>query len=212
MSMEIVEEALEYIWVLEEQNENTVENFLKVFDKDILERLLKEGYIKLENGKINLIGEGREIAKNIVRRHRLAEVLLTAVFDVEKDASEGFACKFEHIIDEELTDKICTFLGHPALCPHGKEIPRGNCCLKYTKEVKSIIIPLQELEIGKKAEIVYTIIKDKSLLERFSSLGLQPRKIIELKQKFPSFTVKLGNSLISFDRDVAKSIYVKPLD
>ncbi len=211
--MEIIEEALEYIWVLEEQEENTVENFLKVFDKDILERLVREGYIKIKgNGEIKLIGRGRKIAKKIIRRHRLAEVLLTTVFDVEKEASEGFACKFEHIIDEELTDKICTFLGHPALCPHGKEIPRGECCLKYTKEVKSIIIPLQELEIGKKAEIVYTLIKDKSLLERFSSLGLQPKRVVELKQKFPSFTIKLGSSLISFDREVAKSIYVKPLD
>lgn len=211
--MEIIEEALEYIWVLEEQEENTVENFLKIFDRNILEKLIEKGYVKIKgNGEIHLVGRGKKIAKDIVRRHRLAEVLLTTVFDVEKEASEGFACRFEHIIDEELTDKICTFLGHPALCPHGKEIPRGECCLKYTKEVKSIIIPLYELEIGKKAEIVYTLIKDKSLLERFSSLGLQPKRIIELKQKFPSFTIKLGNSLISFDRDVAKSIYVKPLE
>jgi len=34
----------------------------------------------------------------------------------------------EHIIDPEVTASICSFLGHPRKCPHGKPIPSGNCC------------------------------------------------------------------------------------
>jgi Mn-dependent DtxR family transcriptional regulator len=41
---------------------------------------------------------------------------------------EQQACKFEHILSPEATDKICTFLGHPRTCPHGAPIPRGACC------------------------------------------------------------------------------------
>jgi Mn-dependent DtxR family transcriptional regulator len=43
---------------------------------------------------------------------------------------EQQACKFEHILSPEATDKICTFLGHPRTCPHGAPIPRGGCCDK----------------------------------------------------------------------------------
>ena len=38
---------------------------------------------------------------------------------------EQQACKFEHILSPEATDKICTFLGHPRTCPHGAPIPPG---------------------------------------------------------------------------------------
>jgi Mn-dependent DtxR family transcriptional regulator len=41
---------------------------------------------------------------------------------------EQQACKFEHILSPEATDKICTFLGHPKTCPHGAPIPPGKCC------------------------------------------------------------------------------------
>jgi Mn-dependent DtxR family transcriptional regulator len=41
---------------------------------------------------------------------------------------EQQACKFEHILSPEATDKICTFLNHPLTCPHGAPIPPGSCC------------------------------------------------------------------------------------
>ena len=41
---------------------------------------------------------------------------------------EQQACKFEHILSPEATDKICSFLGHPRTCPHGAPIPPGPCC------------------------------------------------------------------------------------
>ena len=43
---------------------------------------------------------------------------------------EQQACKFEHILSQEATEKICTFLGHPRTCPHGAPIPPGPCCGK----------------------------------------------------------------------------------
>src|SRR5438445_121781 len=42
--------------------------------------------------------------------------------------AEQQACKFEHILSTEATDKICRFLGHPRTCPHGAPIPPGPCC------------------------------------------------------------------------------------
>jgi putative ABC transport system ATP-binding protein len=73
--------------------------------------------------------KGRRRAEDVIRRHRLAEVLFIKTFHVADEAEvEEQACKFEHILSAEATDRICTFLGHPLSCPHGSPIPRGACC------------------------------------------------------------------------------------
>jgi ABC-type glutathione transport system ATPase component len=78
---------------------------------------------------VALTPRGRERAGNIIRRHRLAERLFTDSLAMDSESEiEQQACKFEHILSPEATDKICTFLGHPRTCPHGAPIPPGPCC------------------------------------------------------------------------------------
>ena len=71
---------------------------------------------------------GRVRARDLVRRRRLAEVLFSSTLRVPEARMEYTACRMEHIIDPEVTDSICAFLGHPRHCPHGKPIPFGDCC------------------------------------------------------------------------------------
>jgi energy-coupling factor transporter ATP-binding protein EcfA2 len=72
---------------------------------------------------------GRHRAAELIRRHRLAERLFTESLGlIDEHEVEEQACKFEHILSPEATDKICTFLGHPTSCPHGAPIPPGACC------------------------------------------------------------------------------------
>jgi len=78
---------------------------------------------------VELTPRGCERAGNIVRRHRLAERLFTDSLAMDSESEiEQQACKFEHILSPEATDKICSFLGHPRTCPHGAPIPPGPCC------------------------------------------------------------------------------------
>jgi len=78
---------------------------------------------------VELTARGRQRAADIIRRHRLAERLFKDSLAVESESEiEQQACKFEHILSPEATEKICTFLGHPRTCPHGAPIPRGQCC------------------------------------------------------------------------------------
>src|SRR5258708_19705179 len=74
--------------------------------------------------------KGRQRAEDVIRRHRLAEILFTQTFHVhdEKEVAEQ-ACRFEHILSPEATDSICTFLGHPRPCPHRSPIPPDQSCL-----------------------------------------------------------------------------------
>jgi putative ABC transport system ATP-binding protein len=77
---------------------------------------------------VQLTEAGRRRARDVVRRHRLAERLFKDTFAVDDSEAHTQACKFEHIISPELDQRICTFLGHPKTCPHGNPIPPGECC------------------------------------------------------------------------------------
>jgi len=79
-------------------------------------------------GEVQLTESGARRARDVVRRHRLAERLFTDTFAIEDAEAHQQACRFEHIITPELDQRICSFLGHPKTCPHGNPIPPGPCC------------------------------------------------------------------------------------
>ena len=92
---------------------------------------LKPSGVSVGDGSlvVALTARGRQRAADIIRRHRLAERLFTDSLALDSESEiEQQACKFEHILSPEATDKICTFLGHPRTCPHGAPIPPGQCC------------------------------------------------------------------------------------
>jgi putative ABC transport system ATP-binding protein len=80
------------------------------------------------NSEVRLTESGARRARDVVRRHRLAERLFTDTFAIEDAEAHQQACRFEHIITPELDRRICSFLGHPKTCPHGNPIPPGPCC------------------------------------------------------------------------------------
>jgi Mn-dependent DtxR family transcriptional regulator len=78
---------------------------------------------------VEFTDKGRQKAGDIIRRHRLAERLFIESLGMrnEEEVAQQ-ACKFEHILSPEATDRICAFLNHPRTCPHGAPIPAGACC------------------------------------------------------------------------------------
>jgi putative ABC transport system ATP-binding protein len=80
------------------------------------------------SGEVRLTETGSRRARDVVRRHRLAERLFTDTLAIEDAEAQLQACRFEHLITPELDQRICSFLGHPKTCPHGNPIPPGPCC------------------------------------------------------------------------------------
>src|SRR6266702_254986 len=92
---------------------------------------LKPAGVSIGDGAlvVELTPRGQKRAADIIRRHRLAERLFTDSLAMDSETEiEQQACKFEHILSPEATDKICIFLNHPRTCPHGAPIPPGPCC------------------------------------------------------------------------------------
>jgi putative ABC transport system ATP-binding protein len=94
----------------------------------MLGRMADLKLVELGSGEVRFTERGKGRARDVIRRHRLAERLFTDTFDVSDPEAHSDACKFEHIISPELDQRICTFLNHPKTCPHGNPIPPGNCC------------------------------------------------------------------------------------
>src|SRR6266850_1814624 len=87
---------------------------------------------------VELTPRGMKRAGDIIRRHRLAERLFTDSLAMDSETEiEQQACKFEHILSPEATDKICIFLNHPRTCPHGSPIPPGPCCGKQAQQAQT---------------------------------------------------------------------------
>jgi putative ABC transport system ATP-binding protein len=99
----------------------------------VLARMSELRLVEMQNGDVQLTLIGSRRARDVVRRHRLAERLFKDTFAIDDTEARDQACKFEHIISPELDQRICSFLGHPKTCPHGNPIPPGDCCDRKSK-------------------------------------------------------------------------------
>jgi putative ABC transport system ATP-binding protein len=127
---------LEQIWICgEESTPAQVERISVTGAVDVrntIGRMVDLHLVDVRDSEVQLTERGSQRARDVVRRHRLAERLFKDTFSIEDSEARNQACKFEHIISPELDQRICTFLGHPKTCPHGNPIPPGDCCATRT--------------------------------------------------------------------------------
>ncbi|MGQ0823491.1 MAG: metal-dependent transcriptional regulator [Actinomycetota bacterium] len=87
-------------------------------------RLSDQGFVELKTDRtLHLTAKGRCLATTVVRRHRLAERLLTDVIGLEWEKVHREADRWEHAISADVEEKLVELLGDPATCPHGNPIP-----------------------------------------------------------------------------------------
>lgn len=213
MGSKLRDEILECLWVLKEKGSSSFADVLENVDdndaSDVIRKMEKAGYIDVSDDKITFTDKGETRARDLTRRHRLAERLFHDVLEVGMKESEETACEIEHFLSPSVTDSVCSFLGHPPTCPHGKPIPRGACCSKYRSELKPLVMQLKEMEVGLKGRIVFIKPSESSRLERLATMGIVPGSIIRLKQKRPSFVLEIDETTLAVDNLIAEEIYVK---
>jgi putative ABC transport system ATP-binding protein len=135
---------LERIWMCGEEGTSAQRDSLTVSGAPgaldsarALGRMADLKLVEMRDTAVHLTDTGSRRARDVVRRHRLAERLFKDTFAVDDSEAHTQACKFEHIISPELDQRICTFLGHPKTCPHGNPIPPGDCCDRNPKPSRS---------------------------------------------------------------------------
>lgn len=211
--MEIEDEVLELVWTMKETGAAKKEDILSKSEikvtPEILEGMIKDDYLFEVNGELSIGENGKDRATGLIRAHRLAERLFVDVLELKSENIETNACSFEHILSKEVTRSICTLLGHPRECPHGRPIPMGECCRRADKEVSKIVLSLAELRSGESGKVVYILSKHSGRLENLSNLGVAPGQIVKILQTAPAFVVKASETDIAMDKDILKDIYVR---
>jgi len=125
-----LEEYLEAIWELQEEGIQVIQarlaEHLSVSAPSVSEmirRLRAEGWVEVTDRYLSLTDKGRARAVSVVRKHRLAERLLTDVIGLPWHKTHVEACRWEHVISDEVEERLVALLGNPATCPHGNPIP-----------------------------------------------------------------------------------------
>ena len=124
------DEVLEHLWTRGEPGGHVESHsFTEVQWRKLIKTMEGIGLVEVSGGRDLFTPKGEARARDVIRRHRLAERLFRDVLGIhDEDEIESSACKFEHILSPEVTDRMCSLLGHPDACPHGSRIPRGPCC------------------------------------------------------------------------------------
>jgi DtxR family Mn-dependent transcriptional regulator len=199
---EELENILKDVWI--KTNEENVDVNISDYPRELIDELVSHGYLLKKDGRIFLTAKGEEKARKIIRLHRLAERLLSDVLSIA-DVEES-ACRFEHILSEEVEEAICTLLGHPSVCPHGRPIPKGKCCLKGENRVQRLIFRLSELNPGDEGEVKY-ILADDAVSKKIIAVGLLPGRRFKVIRVFPTYVIQMDNTHFALDKQIAETIY-----
>jgi DtxR family Mn-dependent transcriptional regulator len=211
---ERAEEILEMLWIKTEEEKLGRVPPLDLVIEGVpgsaeIEELVAGGIIALKDGGLILTGVGRPMAENVVRRHRLAERLLADVLDAWNETSHAKACKFEHLLDRGLDDSICILLGHPKVCPHGKPIPPGKCCLEMKESASQLVSPLSHLAEGQAGRVAYVHAMKQGQLQKLTAMGILPGAAISMVQTSPAYVFQAGQTQFAVDVEIADAIYVR---
>jgi len=208
-----IEEALTIIWELQESAAATVSKVREKITTElcdgVYEAITTNPLVKINGDVVSLSPEGERIARDLIRRQRLAERLLHDVLEMDEGHVSSFACEVEHILAKDVEENICTLLGHPRQCPHGYAIPEGACCKKAKSTIDSIVVPLSTLRAGQSAKVLYMLSGRHGQLHKLMSLGIVPGSTIIVHQTSPSYILKSGEMQIAIEREIAEAIFVK---
>lgn len=193
---------------------------------EMLKKLAEKDYVthSLYHGT-RLTNNGKRIAKNIVRKHRLLERFLHDVLKVDKTQVHDQACGMEHSLTDDAADSLCRFLRHPDRCPDtGEIIPPcnlqiGSCaeCIEIHekgleengKNVQNRV-SVANLEQGQCSRI--SLIRGGyNLLQRLLDMGLEPGskiRIVKVTSPNGPVEVAIGNSKIILGKGMASKVFV----
>jgi DtxR family Mn-dependent transcriptional regulator len=116
---------------------------------------------------VALTPAGRTMALEVIRHHRLLETFLQQVLGYTWDEVHVEADRLEHVITEELEERIAQVLGNPAVDPHGEPIPGRDLRIEAAE-----MRPLHELRPGERGVIVKVRPDEEALLRYLSETGL----------------------------------------
>ncbi len=178
---------------------------------DMLKKLKTKGLLNYEPYKgFTLSKDGKKLALNIVRKHRLWEYFLVNHLQFGWDEVHEIAEELEHINSPLLIEKLDAFLQFPRFDPHGDPIPDSNGKMEVSKQVN-----LTDIDPNIKAEVSAVGSQSSELLELLRHKKIAIGTILQVIKKFGfdnSIEIKVEkNTPFTISQQLAQTLFVKPL-
>lgn len=184
---------------LETKPSSATDMVQKLADKNVL------SYIKYKG--VTLTDEGKRIAANIIRKHRLWEVFLVEKLQFQWDEVHEIAEQLEHIHSEDLIARLDQFLEFPTVDPHGDPIPDSNGNFKKTE--KKLLSNLQKSQTGICVGVKESGVDFLQYLDK-RNIGIGSEITILEKDDFDdSITIEVLNKTLFITKKIAENLYVQ---
>lgn len=214
MLSQSTEDYLKVIYEIQQENEkvttNSLSKKLNIAPASVTGMMKKLSSRKLITYKkyqgVSLTPAGKKIALEVIRHHRLIELYLKEALGVTWDKVHEEAEKLEHVISEDIENRMDEFLGHPTSDPHGSLIPGKNGEL-----IKRECTRLIDVKPGCTAVIAEVSDHDPSMLRYLGKLGFYPGTGIRIDSIEPfegPIKIKIKNKAEFIGVEVAKHISV----
>ena len=178
---------------------------------ETMRRLRTDGWVDVHDRFVTLTDKGRQRAASVVRKHRLAERLLTDIIGLEWHKTHAEACRWEHVISDEVEDRLVTLLGNPTTCPHGSPIPGAVPSGRAVHgPVATALADSQPGDHVRLERVTEQVEIDLPALTYLGTNGFVPGAGAQVQAKAPDGTLvlDLGDRTIALGPALAQQLYV----
>ncbi len=173
----------------------------------MIRRMASDGLLEMTpNKEVKLAADGEGMAKSMVRRHRIAERMLTDLLGLELHKAHVEAHRLEHAISAEVEAKIVERLGNPTTCPFGHPIPGSSYVAPAQKP-----LTLDKAKPGHEYVVDGIPEEDQKLLEYLVNSGFLPGTAFSVKEAAPFkgvITLQISGNTVVVGYQVASRVWV----
>lgn len=177
---------------------------------EAVKRLRRDGLIRPTGRELSFTRRGEQVARALVRRHRLAERFLIHVIGLPWHLAHEEASAWEGVISDRVEERLTEILDDPATCPHGNPIPGSRHPVDH-----SDLRPLQAFDTGSTV-VLERLTEDLELgldiMRFFETNGLMPGARIDVAEVGPDGTMALevAGRRVALGPDLTDNLWVRP--
>jgi DtxR family Mn-dependent transcriptional regulator len=180
-------------------------------------RMERDGLVTVEGDRhLELTDEGLRLATRVMRKHRLAERLLTDVIGLDWELVHEEACRWEHVMSETVERRLLELLDHPTASPYGNPIP-GLAELGQSELGEDFMFdvePLSKAAGEKEGRVLVRRIseemqKDELLMSAMRRVGALPDKTVTVIATADGVLVGSGGETAEIVPEAADHIFVR---
>ncbi|MCY7402353.1 MAG: metal-dependent transcriptional regulator [Nocardioides sp.] len=180
-------------------------------------RMERDGLLTVEGDRhLELTDEGQLLATRVMRKHRLAERLLTDVIGLDWELVHAEACRWEHVMSETVERRLLELLDHPTESPYGNPIPGLDELGDHSagEQFMDNVEPLSDAATSAEAlvhvkRISEEMQKDEELMGLLRRVGALPGQTVTIAKTDEGILIGSGGETAELVREAAEHIFVR---